>query len=98
MPFRPSSPVRPDGLTERQHAVFTFLYDHTRDRGYQPSYERVAAEFGFAGRSGTGFHLRALARAGWVELGDGSYRAIRVLRTPSGAPFRGFADREDVDG
>src|SRR4051794_26968526 len=32
-----TTPRRPDGLTERQHAIYSFVYEGVRDRGYQPS-------------------------------------------------------------
>lgn len=91
----PNATVVGDPLTDRQMAVFRFIYEHARDKGYQPSFRQIAAEFGFASYSNSmTCHLVALAKKGFVT-GDlhGKSRSIKFLRRPDGKPFTGFADK-----
>jgi repressor LexA len=91
--------VEPRPLTEKQAAVFRFIYETARDRGYQPSFREIGERFGIGGTNGVMCHVTALARKGWISPrpaghGSGPSRAIVFLRRPTGEPFCGFSDKE----
>lgn len=90
------APPEPDArpLTTRQAEVFRYLYEFTRDHGYQPSSRELCVTFQFRPRAVTG-HLYLMARKGWLAMSEGQSRAVRFLRRPDGSPFTGFADKDE---
>jgi repressor LexA len=85
-------------LTAKQAAILRFIYESARDTGFQPDIGEICARFGIAGTNGVVCHLKALAKKGYVELVYARARSIRILRRPDGRPFRGFAEKEEIDG
>lgn len=85
--------TEPASLTDRQRAVFEYLYEFARDNGYQPSVREIAEHFGMDSQMGPFAHFRALTRKGWIVAAGGNSRSIRFLRRPDGTPFDGFADK-----
>lgn len=79
-------------LTDRQSDVFLWIYEFTRDRGYQPSFRDVSREFRFRSTNSVRYHLDVLAHKGWIEPVDFGNRCIRFLFRPDGSPFCGFSD------
>ena len=75
---------------DRQHEVLEHIRDHIRRRGMPPSRSELARSLGLAFGSAVNYHLRALARKGWIELTPGLDRGIRLLRegTPVFDPDR----------
>lgn len=86
-----TDPVPP---TAKQAAILKYIYETARDRGYQPSFREVVKVFGFSGTHAVTCHLKRLERRGWIRLGACRSRRVEFLRTPSGALFTGFADKE----
>ena len=99
-PNRPEPAAHMGGstaLSDKQAAIFRFIYETARDLGFQPSIREIGAKFDIRSPNGVVCHLSVLARKGWIEEVDGKpqARAIRFLRRPDGAIFAGFADKED---
>ena len=82
--------MRAENLTDRQHQVLEHIREHIRRRGMPPSRSELAKSLGLAFGSAVNYHLRALARKGWIELTPGLDRGIRLLRegTPVFDPDR----------
>lgn len=101
MTFKPTRPGDP--LTERQAAIFRYLYEQTRDTGIQPSFRDLMTRFGIRSPHGIKCHLEALEAKGWlgVVAREGRSgvrsRSLKFLRTPSGAKFSGFLDKPPGD-
>jgi repressor LexA len=83
-------------LSPRQHQIYEWIFEFTKDHGYQPSYRQVMAEFGIRSPNAITNLLKVLDRKGWVccsrQPGDSNH-SIRFIVTPSGEPFRGFVER-----
>jgi repressor LexA len=81
-------------ITERQRELLTYLYEHARDRGYQPSYGDLCRVLGVRHKNGVRELLLALQKKGYLELGGNAARAVRLRRRPDGSPFDGFTEKE----
>lgn len=88
-------------LTPRQHQIYTWIFEFTKEYGYQPSYRDAAGKFGFKCQSvGLRATIIALARKGFVDHEfnvNARSRAISFRLTPRGRVFRGFVEK-DGDG
>ena len=82
--------MRAENLTDRQHEVLEHIREHIRRRGMPPSRSELAKSLGLAFGSAVNYHLRALARKGWIALTPGLDRGIQLLRegTPVFDPDR----------
>ncbi len=108
---RRRAPTRP--ATPRQAEILTFIRDYTLRRGYSPTYEEIAEEYGIT--KVTVFeHLTALEERGLIrrdkhkarslELADhlelADERAGRlplVGRIAAGSPIEAIQNKEDID-
>jgi SOS-response transcriptional repressor LexA len=81
------------GVTAKQLRVYEHIFVHTMEHGYQPSFQEVAAHFGWGNRTATQCHVKALRHWGYIGSTTNESRALRLLRTPSGEPFEGFVVR-----
>jgi repressor LexA len=66
-------------LTKRQSEILTFLQGYIRDHGYAPSFEEIAAQFGFQSLATVHEHLTNLERKGYIQRTHNESRAIEVL-------------------
>jgi len=85
-------------LTKRQQAVYEFLRDKIRNRGYGPSVREIGAHFGISSPNGVMCHLKALEKKGMItrdrspHSDHGLSRAIRLAAEPireKGLPLAG---------
>ena len=65
--------------TKRQQEVLEFIRSYRRDNGYPPTRPEIAEALGLAHHSTVTWHLRALERAGMLELRPETQRGIRLL-------------------
>lgn len=84
-----------DALTERQAAVFRWVFEQLCEKGYQPTLAEVAARFGMAGKPGARNTIVAIERKGWWRINERAPRAITFLRRPDGGRFVGLTARAD---
>jgi repressor LexA len=64
-------------LTERQHAVLTFVEEFCRQQGYPPTVREVAARFGIQPRAAAD-HLAALKKKGYLHREPGRSRGLAL--------------------
>ena len=77
-PYRPG--MRGSDLTDRQHEVLEHIREHLRRWGLPPSRSELTRSLGLASATAVNYHLRALARKGWIQLNPGKDRGIQLLR------------------
>lgn len=66
-------------LTKRQSEILSYLQGHIHDRGYAPSFEEIAGQFGFQSLATVHEHLTNLERKGYIQRTHNESRAIEVL-------------------
>lgn len=66
-------------LTKRQSEILNYLQAHIQDRGYAPSFEEIAEQFGFQSLATVHEHLTNLERKGYIQRAHNESRAIEVL-------------------
>ncbi len=72
-----------DKLTDRQEAVYKFIREKIRGRGYGPTVREIAAEFGIRSPNGVVCHLRALVKKGFIRREPNMSRAIELAAEPT---------------
>lgn len=63
--------------TDRQAAVLRFVAAAIAENGYPPTLGDIAAALGFAGKTGSVCHVRALRSKGAIVWAEGRQRTIR---------------------
>ncbi len=79
-------------LTKRQLAVYEFIRDKIRGRGYGPTVREIGKEFGISSPNGVMCHLKALERKGVITREPNMSRAIQLAAEPAyqkGLPLAG---------
>lgn len=66
-------------LTKAQAGIFSYLLAYSRDNCRAPTRREIAEHFGFKSQTAAQDHLEALQRKGYVQMGSGRMRAIRVI-------------------
>jgi repressor LexA len=64
-------------LTTKQKQVLEYLVQYTFEHLYQPTIREICDYFKVASTNAMSTHLRALARKGYIEMGESSSRAIK---------------------
>ncbi len=113
MPRPKSTKSRPAALTPKQLRLLTYVRDYTNARGYAPTMQELADEFGVS--KVTVFeHISALQRKGFLRRARHKARSLRlseeidfpdqrptrlplVGRIAAGRPIEAVADREVLD-
>lgn len=83
--------ARPDGGPCPE--TFRYIYEYTRDHGYQPSVREVAGWFGLTA-SAAWKRLVQLGREGWLKMSTTEKRRLGFILRPDRIPFTGFVDKE----
>ncbi len=81
-----------DVLTEKQKAVYEFIRDKIRNRGYGPTVREIGQQFGIRSPNGVMCHLKALEKKRLITREPNMSRAIRLAAEPlrdSGLPLVG---------
>jgi repressor LexA len=79
-------------LTARQQAVYEFLRDKIRNRGYGPTVREIGERFGIRSPNGVMCHLKALEKKGLITREPNMSRAIQLAAEPvheRGLPLAG---------
>lgn len=66
-------------LTRRQREIFDFVSQHIDGKGYAPSFEEIAGQFGFQSLATVHEHLTNLERKGFIRRAHNESRAIEVI-------------------
>lgn len=81
-----------DKLTKRQKAVYDFIREKIRGRGYGPTVREIGGQFGIQSPNGVMCHLRALEKKGLIAREPNMSRAITLSTEPvakRGLPLAG---------
>jgi repressor LexA len=81
-----------DKLTKRQQAVYEFIREKIRGRGYGPTVREIGGQFGIRSPNGVVCHLKALEKKGLIQREPNMSRAIRLAAEPielKGLPLAG---------
>jgi repressor LexA len=79
-------------LTERQQAVYAFIREKIRGRGYGPTVREIGQQFGIVSPNGVVCHLKALEKKGLIVREPNRSRAIQMITEPAdlrGLPLAG---------
>ena len=71
-----------DILTRRQKAVYDFIREKIRSRGYGPTVREIGDQFQIRSPNGVMCHLKALEKKGLITREKNMSRAIRLTREP----------------
>lgn len=69
-------------LTKRQAEVLTFVIEYSDEHWYAPTYEEIAAHFGYRALSTVAEHLTNIERKGWISRSYNETRSVTVLHRP----------------
>jgi repressor LexA len=68
-----------DQLTKRQRAVYEFIKDKIRNRGYGPTVREIGERFKISSPNGVMCHLKALEKKGLITRQRNMSRAIQLV-------------------
>jgi repressor LexA len=66
-------------LTRRQREILDYLSGYIAEHGYAPSFEEIAARFGFQSLATVHEHLTNLERKGYIRRTHNESRAIEIV-------------------
>lgn len=66
-------------VTRRQREILDFITGHLDAKGYAPSFEEIARQFGFHSLATVHEHLTNLERKGYIRRAHNESRAIEVV-------------------
>jgi repressor LexA len=66
-------------LTRRQHDILEYISGHIASKGYAPSFEEIAKQFGFQSLATVHEHLTNLERKGYIRRAHNESRAIEIV-------------------
>lgn len=66
-------------LTRRQREILDFIASHIDAKGYAPSFEEIARQFGFQSLATVHEHLTNLERKGYIHRAHNESRAIEIV-------------------
>lgn len=66
-------------LTRRQREILDFVSSHIATKGYAPSFEEIARQFGFQSLATVHEHLTNLERKGYIRRAHNESRAIEIV-------------------
>lgn len=73
--------MRVKKLTDRQREVYDYLVEHVETKGYSPTCESMAKDFGWASPNAASEHLLALFRKGWIKKTPRGYYPVLDIDT-----------------
>jgi repressor LexA len=71
-----------ENVTEKQQAVYEFIRDKIRTRGYGPTVREIGTEFDISSPNGVVCHLKALEKKGLIAREPNMSRAIELVAEP----------------
>jgi len=81
-----------ENVTKRQQAVYEFIREKIRGRGYGPTVREIGGHFKINSPNGVVCHLKALEKKGLIQREPNMSRAIRLMAEPiqlRGLPLAG---------
>ncbi len=71
-------------LSKRQTAIYEYICNYTRERGYPPSVREIGSAVGLASPSTVHMHLKVLQERGYIRRDSKKPRTIEVVTQPEG--------------
>lgn len=68
-----------DKLSKRQEAIYAYICDYTRERGFPPSVREIGSAVGLASPSTVHMHLKVLQERGLIRRDSKKPRTIEVV-------------------
>ncbi|MEN8376405.1 MAG: transcriptional repressor LexA [Gemmatimonadota bacterium] len=99
-------------LTKRQKEILDFLRDFLTERGYSPSFEEIAEQFGYSSLATVHEHLENLRAKGYIRKGYNESRSVELVpeqrddlavslpllgKVAAGAPIEAIRTEDPVD-
>lgn len=72
-------------LSKRQMAIYEYILEYTRERGYPPSVREIGSAVGLASPSTVHMHLKVLQERGYIRRDSKKPRTIEVVSDESSA-------------
>ena len=69
-------------MTKRQKAIYEFIRDKIRNRGYGPTVREIGKQFDIRSPNGVICHLKALEKKGYISRKEKISRAIELKAEP----------------
>ena len=66
-------------VTRRQREILDYITKHLEEKGYAPSFEEIARQFGFQSLATVHEHLTNLERKGYIRRTHNESRAIEIV-------------------
>src|SRR2546430_9247239 len=66
-------------VTRRQREILDYIGKHIEEKGYAPSFEEIARQFGFQSLATVHEHLTNLERKGYIRRTHNESRAIEIV-------------------
>ena len=82
-----------ENVTKKQKAVYEFIRDKIRNRGYGPTVREIGEKFNISSPNGVVCHLKALEKKGLIIRRPNMSRAIELVAEPireTGLPLAGL--------
>jgi repressor LexA len=73
-------------LTKRQKEILDYIEGFIAGRGYAPSFEEIAEDFGYSSLATVHEHLSNLERKGYIRKSYNESRSIELVRSDQGEP------------
>ena len=73
-------------LTKRQKEILDYIEGFIGERGYAPSFEEIAEQFGYSSLATVHEHLSNLERKGYIRKSYNESRSIELVRSDQGEP------------
>jgi len=92
-------------LTDRQRKVLEFIKERINDSGLPPTLREIQSHFNLSSLASPRFHLKSLAKRGYIRLKSQISRGIELLSPATGIPVVGQISAgkaleaiEDIEG
>ena len=66
-------------LTKKQRAVYDFIDEFIKEKGYSPSYRDISAGLGLSSVASVAEHINNLIALGALKKSEGSARSLEVI-------------------
>lgn len=75
--FRSPGALQP--LTDRQREVLRYIESYMAEHGWPPTIQEIGDALGLSSKSTVHFHVQALHRKGYIEVGKTQAQQMRVV-------------------
>ena len=86
-----------DKLSKRQEAIYAFICDYTRERGFPPSVREIGTAVGLASPSTVHMHLKVLQERGLIRRDSKKPRTIEVVSGKESEESQLASIQQDLD-